>query len=170
MQSTLSTHLPLQPQLIISPLILSVTVDSFWFRLVELVELAAVADEDADRLLVCARTLTVVRLVDVWKTGGLVRSQLQMFFIAFVFGTTFRHQRSSWTIWPSRTLVNILPIGSSRLAGKKRRALLMSFWNQPPCLVPTDIARSPSKTPGQIVSCAQWKNGDWRIWVEAQLV
>lgn len=95
MQSTLSTHLPLQPQLMISPLILSVTVDSFWFGLIKVAELDALADDALARLLACARALTVVRLVEVWKTGGLVRSQLQMFFIAFVFGTTVRHQRSS---------------------------------------------------------------------------
>lgn len=53
MQSTLSTQRPLQPQLIISPLILSVTVDSFWFGLIEVVEpLAAFGDDDdAVRLL-----------------------------------------------------------------------------------------------------------------------
>ena len=52
MQSTLSTHLPLQPQFIISPLMLSVTVDSFWFGLAELAELAAAfADDDAAKLL-----------------------------------------------------------------------------------------------------------------------
>lgn len=112
MQSTLSTHLPLQPQLMISPLILSVTVDSFWFGLIKVAEPEALVD--VARLLACVRALTVVRLVEVWKTGGLVRSQLQMFFIAFVFGTTVRHQRSSCTTWPSRTFVSILPIGSSK--------------------------------------------------------